>query len=106
MDVEIIIKKICVSYDPNTYRIESVSYSTTIPREIPLKEAAEIIEGFVSEYLRWSELINNSNKARGKLIAVTEDIGSDMYCFSVSGKPRIYDDEFVYQYYLERWIER
>lgn len=52
----------------------SVNYVTTIPLEIPFEEAWDIIAWIVQQHI-----------PNAKLETVSDDLGLDRYCFSVSG---------------------
>ena len=94
--MDVIVKMMCISYNPKTLKTENVSYGTTIPTDIPIDTAVDIITHFISDNLLWTELIGNKNKTHGKLVSITADVSSNMYCFVISGQPKKTDKEFDY----------
>ena len=96
--MDVIIKMMCISYNPKTLKMENVSYSTTIPTDIPIDTAVDIITHFISDELLWTENTGNRTKTNGKLVSITADVSGNMYCFSISGQPKKPDKEFDYNY--------
>lgn len=79
-------------------RLDSLTYSSTIPLDIPLGYAFEIIAQFVSDTLLHEEhnVANNKNRKYGTLRSITEDIARNCYSFSIEDP---YDEgELEYEY--------
>ncbi len=77
METTITIEPMSVShFSENAQKRYSVSFSTTIPLEIPLQDAWEIVKEIIGICFPTENV---------RLETLTEDLAQDRYAFSVSG---------------------
>lgn len=78
METTITIEPMSITHiSENPQKRYSINYSTTIPLEIPVQDAWEIVKDII-------RICFPDDNVR--LEAITEDLAQDRYCFSVSGK--------------------
>ena len=94
MKLEIEVKQTSVTYS-DTLKITGISYSTTLPTNIPPEDALQIFKDFITDKMQQTISVNGCNKIIGKLASLTEDKVQQHYCFSVNGMPKLMDERFT-----------
>lgn len=94
MKVEIEVRQTSVTYS-DTLKIKGISYSTTLPTNIPPEDALQIFKQFITEKMQQTVSVNGGNKIIGKLASITEDKMQQHYCFSINGMPKLMDERFI-----------
>ena len=94
MKLEIEVKQTSVTYS-DTLKITGISYSTTLPTNIPPEDALQIFKDFITDKMQQTISVNGGNKIIGKLASLTEDKVQQHYCFSVNGMPKLMDERFT-----------